>query len=175
MSSRPLHLCTFERILRPGTELLWRDDCWAVLRLKRGAVYLLCEGTPKELTSECVILCPPRSSVTILASRIEEAALAGTIGLVDALSGLLTIAELQCLEFQAPLHFSPYQLLPRSHELALGMAGLEHPAEGRTVARRLCFIESFLNLVAPYMVSACPTSNVENQDAKGRLRQFCES
>lgn len=162
----------FERTLLSGREWPVAAQQWVVLQLAAGIAYLRSGETTKELPSGAVVLSPPGSSTTILASTIGPATVRGLALRTSSLVGLLTALERQCLETQVAQRCAPFLLLPQSHPLSSRLGAACRPDQRLNFQHRLGFLHSFSELLSPYLTEALAKEESGGDDARAQLRQF---
>jgi AraC-like DNA-binding protein len=168
-------MAKFERVVPSGTEWRLATQDWVVLQLSEGIAYAFERNPGKELPGGGVIVCPPKSEITLTASVLGRAVFRGTTIRVGSLIGFLTAMERQCLETEVARQFAPFLSLPAEHTLARRMTQLFAQDQIPTLSNRLAFAQSFAELVGPQLHEAMNKgreSEKNQQDAKGRLRQF---
>jgi hemolysin activation/secretion protein/AraC-like DNA-binding protein len=171
----PVPLTRFERVIPSGLEWNLATPDWVVLQLSEGIAYVFDSKGNRELPLGGVIVCPPKSRITLTASVLEQAQFRGMSIRVSSLIGFLTALERQCLEKEVARKCAPFLEMQPDHPLAARVTQLlaEGPAAGLT--NRLAFAQTFAEMVAPQLHEALNQgmrSDQNQQEAKGRLRQL---
>jgi hemolysin activation/secretion protein/AraC-like DNA-binding protein len=174
-TSNPFHMSRFEKTVASGAE--WRvvAQDWVVLQLSEGIAYAFERNPGKELPRGGVIVCPPKSEITVTASVLGRAVFRGMVIKISSLMGFLTALERQCLETEVARQCAPFLALPAEHAVARRMTQLFAHDQMPALSSRLAFAQTFAELVGPQLNEALNKGreNEKNQqDAKGRLRQF---
>lgn len=170
--SDPEHLSRLERTLASGREWPLSTQNWVVLQLAEGIAYVRSGGTNKELPLGAVVLSPPGSSATILASLLRPATVRGVALRMSSLTGFLTALERQCLETQVAQRCAPFLLLLSAHPLTARLVAVCQQEQAMNLQNRLGFLLTFFEVLAPYLAEALAKGEMPVQDAKARLRQF---
>jgi len=173
--ANPAHLTRFERTLLNGAEWHLATSDWMVLQLSEGIAYAFDNKGNKELPLDGVIVCPPRSQMTLTASVLGRAMFRGMSIRVNSLMGFLTALERQCLETDVARWCMPFLALPAEHPLARRVTQLFAQETMPTLSNRLAFAQTFAELVGSQLHEALKKGreNEKNQqEAKGRLRQL---
>jgi hemolysin activation/secretion protein/AraC-like DNA-binding protein len=171
--SIPGHLAKFERTVPSGAEWRLVTPDWLVLQLSEGIAYALDRKGNKEMPCGGLIVCPPKTEITITASVLRGAKFCGMAIRVSSLTSFLTALERQCLEEEVARQFAPFLTLAAEHPLAGRMRALFAPDQTPTLSNRLALAQAFADLVAGPLDEALNKGKAENpQDAKGRLRQM---
>jgi hemolysin activation/secretion protein/AraC-like DNA-binding protein len=165
------HMSQFERVIMAGSEWNWTADHWVALKLCSGFAYLLEKGRINEIPRNSVLLSPPHTVISILASKVGPATLCGVVIRVDALSGCLTLMERQYLERPSAQQLPPSLLVAESHPLAVRLAEIEKHGKTASLPNRFAFLLAFAELLFP-RASGWDLPEPPNEDAKARLRQF---
>ncbi len=174
-TANPAHLSKFERILLNGAEWHLAAQDWVVLQLCEGIAYAFDSKASKELPLGGVIVCPPKSQITLTASVLGRARFRGMAIRVGSLTGFLTAPERQCLETEVARQCAPFLGLPADHALAGRVTLMFAQTGAPTLSNRLAFAQAFAELVEPQLLVALKEGikNEENQmEAKMRLRHF---
>jgi AraC-like DNA-binding protein len=165
------HLSKFEETLFRGADWPIQTPHWLLVQLHSGIAYLHGGQTKNEFAIGGVVVIPPNSIVTILASVLAEANLRGCAFRVSSLAGVLTAAERVCLETEAAQACAPFRQVRANEPLAerLGQCwrntGLNLPA-------RLGLMHAFSEWVAPWLEGATQRSQPGEQRPASRLRDF---
>ncbi len=173
--ANPVHLTKFERIIPNGAEWHLATSDWVVLQLSEGIAYAFDINGSKELPQGGVIICPPKSQMTLTASVLVQAKFRGMALRVNSLLGFLTALERQCLETDVAGQCAPFLALPAAHPLASRVTKLFAQEEKLALSERLAFAQTFAELLGPQLHEALNRGreNQKNQqEASGRLRQF---
>jgi hemolysin activation/secretion protein/AraC-like DNA-binding protein len=173
--ANPAHLARFERIIPNGAEWHLEALDWVVLQLSEGIAYAFDNKGGRELPLGGVIICPPKSQMTLTASVLGRAMFHGMAIRVNALMGFLTALERQCLETDVARQCAPFLALSADHPLASRVTQLFAQETTLTFSSRLAFAQTFAELVAPQLHEALDKGrgNERNQqEARGRLRQL---
>ncbi|HUD47631.1 MAG TPA: ShlB/FhaC/HecB family hemolysin secretion/activation protein [Candidatus Baltobacteraceae bacterium] len=148
---------------------------WVVLQLSEGIAYAFERKGSKELPLGGVIVCPPKSEITITASVLGQAVFRGMAIRVNSLTGFLTAPERQCLETEVARQLAPFLTLPAEHALAKRVGQIFAQDQKPTFSNRLAYAHTFAELVAPQLYEAL-NKGLENdknqQETKGRLRML---
>jgi AraC-like DNA-binding protein len=170
-----LQLSRFEITVLSGAEWPLVPSDWVVLQLCEGNAYAFGNKITKELQPSGVIVCPPKSNVTMMASVLGQAVFRGMAIQLSSLSGFMTALERQCLENEVARLCAPFLVLPADHLLAKRLMHLFSHENNMTLANRLAVAHSFAELLAPQVHEALQQgreSEKGQQSAKDRLRQF---
>src|SRR5580704_3823372 len=135
-----MHLSQFEKVAPAGGEWQLLMEDWVLLQLCNGAAYVRGGAMYVEIQTGGVIVCPPGSAITILASVLGPATFRGTYIRLSSLSCFLTSIERQYLETEVPRHTAPFLALPASHVLAGRLAGLFGQDAPMALANRLALV-----------------------------------
>lgn len=162
----------FERTLFSGREWPLSTRNWVVLQLSKGIAYVRSSGTSKEVPTGGMVLSPPGSSASILASQIGPATVRGVALCLSSLTGFLTALERQYFETQVARRCSPFLLLPPAHPLAPRLAAFCQPEHSMNLQDRLGFAQAFSEVLSPYLAEALAKGETGRQDAEARLHQF---
>src|SRR5260370_4937447 len=149
-----VHMSKFEKTLFSGAEWPIKAPLWVVLQLSRGIAYLHSGRTNKELPLGGLVVVPPNSSMTIVASVLAETHLRGCSIKVSSLSCLLTLAERICLENEAAQDCAPFQQVAATHPLAERIGQWFQNAEALHLPVRLAFMKSFAEWLPPLVAQA---------------------
>ncbi len=171
----PAHLTKFERIIMSGSESQSTAPDWMVLQLCEGIAYAFDNKGSKELPLGGVVICPPKSQMTLRASVLGRAVFRGVAIRVNSLMGFLTVLERQCLETEVARQCAPFLTLPAEHLLAVRVAQLLAQDAMLTLSGRLAFAQTFAEMVGPQLEQALNKGreNERNQqEARSRLRQL---
>ncbi len=171
----PVHMSKYEKIVPSGTEWQLVTEDWVVLQLSEGIAYAFERNASQELPRGGVIVCPPKSEMTIMASVLGRAIFRGMAMRVSSLMGFLTALERQCLESEVARQCAPFLAVQAAHPLAKRVAQLFARDQMPTLSSRLAFAQTFAELVGPQLNEAMNKGreNGKNQqDAKTRLRQL---
>ena len=172
-SATPTHLTKFERIIPNGAEWNVVTADWLIIQLCEGIAYALGSKGNKDVPLGAVIICPPKSKMTLTASVLERALFRG-IGLrLESLTGFLTALERKCLEKEVAQQCGPFITLAADHALARRMAPMFAQDQALTLAGRLAFTQWFAELITPQLQEAMSRGREDErsqQEAKDRLR-----
>ena len=168
----PEHLVGFEQTLYSGGEWPISMGQWLVLQLCDGVAYLRTAGKSTELQLRAVVVVPPNSSVSILASTLGMTTLRGVGLLMDSLAGFLTALERLCLESQVAQRCCPFLLVPPSHPLAGRLPAVCQGDTAASLPNRLAFLCAFSEVVAPFLAEAMVQQDTVTGNAKAKLRQL---
>ncbi len=174
-SSNPLHLAKFEKTVLSGAEWQLVTQDWVVLQLSEGIAYTFGLKGSKELPRGGVILCPPKSEITMTASVLGRAIFRGMAIKVSSLIGFLTAMERHCLETDVARQCAPFLTVPPEHPVARRVTQLFAQDQMPALANRLALAQAFAELVGPQLSEAMNKgreNHKNQQDAKWRLRQF---
>jgi hemolysin activation/secretion protein/AraC-like DNA-binding protein len=172
--SNPVHLSKFERAVQSGADWRLATPAWVVLRLSEGIAYAFDGKANKELPQGGVIVCPPKSPITMTASGLGQALFRGMALRVSSLAGFLTAMTRQCLEIEVARRLAPFLVLPSEHPLAKRLAQIFAQDQAPTLSERLAFTQAFAELVEPQLHEALNVGLAKEknqQDAKARLRE----
>jgi AraC-like DNA-binding protein len=170
-----LHLSKFETTVLSGAEWPLVTTDWVILQLCEGTAYAFGSKVSKELPPSGVIVCPPKSNVTMMASVLGQAVFRGMAIQLSSLSGFMTALERQCLETEVARQCAPFLVLPADHPLAKRLMYTFLHEKDMTLPSRLAVAQTFAELLAPQMHEALHQGQeIEKgqQSAKDRLRQF---
>jgi AraC-like DNA-binding protein len=170
-----LHLSRFETTVLSGAEWPLETTDWVILQLCEGSAYAFGSKVSKELPLAGVIVCPPKSSVTMMASVLGQAVFRGMAIQLSSLSGFMTALERQCLESEVARQCAPFLVLPADHPLAKRVVCVFQHEDNMTLPNRLAVAQTFAELLAPQMQQALQQGQEAEkgqQGAKERLRQF---
>jgi hemolysin activation/secretion protein/AraC-like DNA-binding protein len=170
-----LHLSKFETTVLSGAEWLLVTSDWVILQLCEGNAYAFASKVTKELPQSGVIVCPPKSSITMMASVLGQAVFRGMAIQLSSLSGFLTAMERQCLETEVARQCAPFLVLPADHPLAKRLMYFFLHEDNMTLPNRLAVAQTFAELLAPQMHKALQQGEETEkgqQGAKERLRHF---
>jgi hemolysin activation/secretion protein/AraC-like DNA-binding protein len=174
-TSNPAHLSRFERIIVTGAEWNLVAVDWVVLQLCEGIAYAFDRNATQELPLGGVIVCPPKSELTITASVLGQAKFRGMAIRVSSLTGFLTALERQCLETEVARRFAPFTSLPVDHPLAKRTTQIFNQDQKPELSSRLAFAQTFAELVGPHLREAVEKGSkteTNQQEAKVRLRHL---
>lgn len=149
-----VHLSKFENVLCSGAEWAVQSPLWVVFQLHRGVAYACADRVNDELVSGGIILIPPYSSLTVLASQLGEVGLRGFALRISSLLGLITAAERMCLEGELAQESAPFRKLPPTHPLAERMNQLFQGEPVTGLTERLALVQAFLEWSAPSLSQA---------------------
>jgi AraC-like DNA-binding protein len=170
-----LQLSKFEITVPSGAEWPLVTSDWVILQLYEGNAYAFGNKITKELPPCGVIVCPPKSSLTMMASVLGQAVFRGMAIQLSSLSGFMTALERQCLENEVARQCSPFMVLQADHPLAKRLTHLFSHEDNMTLPNRLAVAQTFAELLAPHTQDALEQgreSEKGQQSAKDRLRQF---
>ena len=85
--ANPAHLAKFEKIILSGAEWHLAAPDWVVLQLGEGIAYVFDSKGSKELPLGGVIVCPPKSQMTLTASVLGRRCSAEWRSRVSSLTG----------------------------------------------------------------------------------------
>jgi hemolysin activation/secretion protein/AraC-like DNA-binding protein len=171
----PAHLSRFERIILNGAAWNLATSDWLVLQLCEGMAYAFDRNGTKELPLGGVIVCPPKSTITVTASVLGRAVFRGMPIRVNSLTGFITVLERQCLETEVARQSVPFVTLPAEHPLAKRVTQLFAHDQAANLSNRLAFAQTFAELVEPLLHVALNKgrdNQMSQQAAKTRLRQI---
>jgi len=171
----PLHLSKFETIVLSGAEWPLVTTDWVILQLCEGSAYAFGSKVSKELPPLGVLVCPPKSNITMMASVLGQAVFRGMAIRLSSLSGFLTALERQCLEAEVARQCAPFLVLPPEHPLAQRLTFTFLHENNMTLPNRLAVAQTFAELLAPQLHQALHQgreTEKSQQGAKERLRQF---
>jgi AraC-like DNA-binding protein len=168
-----VHLSKFERTVFGGAEHQVQAQLWVVIQLSRGVAYVRSRQLNMELSLGGLVVVPPNSLVTVLASQLGEANLRGLSIKVSSLSGLLTSAERICLEGEAAQECAPFHQLTATHPLAAHLNQAFQAENGLSLPTRLGFMQAFAEWLAPCLAKAA-TKKIDavDQNPRVRLKEF---
>jgi AraC-like DNA-binding protein len=166
------HMSRFERTLYSGREWPLATRNWVVLQLSKGIAYVRSSGTSKEVPTGGMVLSPPGSPASILASQLGPATVRGVALCLSSLTGFLTALERQYFEKQVAQCCSPFLLLLPAHPLAARLAAFCQPDHSMNLQERLGFAHAFSEVLSPYLAEAQAKGETGRQDAEARLHQF---
>jgi AraC-like DNA-binding protein len=166
------HLSRFERTLASGCEWSLSTPNWVVFEVSKGIAYARSSGTSKEVPTGGVVLSPPGSSVTILASQIGPATVRGVGLSLSSMTGFLTTLERQYFETQVAQRCAPFLLLLPAHPLAARLAAFCQPELSLNLQNRLGFAQVFSEVLSPFLREALAKGETGRQDVEARLREF---
>jgi AraC-like DNA-binding protein len=170
-----LHLSKFETTVLSGAEWPLVTTDWVILQVCEGNAYAFGNNVSKLLPPSGVIVCPPKSSVTMMASVLGQAVFRGMAIQLSSLSGFMTAMERQCLENEVARQCAPFLVLPADHPLAKRLFYMFSHENTMTLPNRLAVAQTFAELLAPQMHQALQQgqeAEMGQQGAKDRLRQF---
>jgi AraC-like DNA-binding protein len=170
-----LHLSKFETTVLSGAEWPLVTTDWVILQLCEGSAYAFGSKVSKVLPPSGVVVCPPKSSVTMMASVLGQAVFRGMAIHLSSLSGFMTVQERQCLENEVAQQCAPFLVLPAEHPLAKRLVYMFSNNNTMTLPNRLAVAQTFAELLAPQMFQALQQGQEAEkgqQSAKDRLRQF---
>ena len=173
--ANPGTLARFERIILNGAEWHLTTLDWVVLQLSEGIAYAIDVKGSTDLPLGGVIICPPKSQITLTASVLGRALFRGMAIRINSLMGFLTVPERRCLEAEVAQECQPFLALPAEHPLAVRLTQLFAQEAALTLSNRLAFAQTFAELVTPQLNEALDKGreNEKNQqEASGRLRQL---
>jgi AraC-like DNA-binding protein len=166
------HMSRFERVLYNGSEWPLSTHHWVVLQLSEGIAYAHSAGTSQEVLAGGVVLSPPGSSASILASTLGPATVRGVAVRMNSLTGFLTAIERQCFETQIAPRCAPFLILPPTHPLGAQLSVICDRRNTMALQDRLGFLHVFSEVLSPYLTEAMAQGDTGHQDAVARLRQF---
>jgi AraC-like DNA-binding protein len=169
------HLSRFETTVLSGAEWPLETTDWVILQLCEGNAYAFGSKVSMELPPCGVLVCPPNSNVTMMASVLGQAVFRGMAIQLSSLSGFMTALERQCLETEVARQCAPFMILPADHPLAKRVLCMFQHENNMTLPNRLAVAQTFAELLAPQMHQALQQGQVAEkgqQGAKDRLRQF---
>jgi hemolysin activation/secretion protein/AraC-like DNA-binding protein len=172
--SNPVHLSRFQRTVASGGEWQLLASDWVVLQLSEGIAYAFDRKGNKEMPRGGVIVCPPKSEITMTASVLGRAVFRGMAIRVSSLTSFLTALERQCLETEVARQFAPFLTLPAEHSLARRVAQIFAQDQPPTLSNRLALVQTFAELVGPQLEEALHKGRekeANQQDDKERLRR----
>jgi AraC-like DNA-binding protein len=170
-----LNLSWFEMTVLSGAEWPLVTADWVIVQLCKGSAYAFGNKVSKELPPSGVVVCPPKSNVTMMASVLGPASLRGMAIQLSSLSGFMTALERQCLENEVARQCAPFLVLPADQPLALRLTHLFARENKMRLPCRLAVAQTFAELLAPHMRDALQQAREREkgqQNAKVRLRQF---
>jgi AraC-like DNA-binding protein len=170
-----LHLSKFETTVLSGAEWPLVTTDWVMLQLCEGSAYAFGSKISKVIPPSGVVVCPPKSSVTIMASVLGQALIRGMAIQLSSLSGFMTVMERQCLENEVAQQCAPFLVLSADHPLAKRLICMFSNNNTMTLPNRLAVAQTFAELLAPQMCQALQQGHEAEkcqQSAKDRLRQF---
>jgi AraC-like DNA-binding protein len=168
-----VHLSKFEKTVFSGAEHQVQAQLWVVLQLSRGVAYVRSRQLNKEFPLGGLVVVPPNSPVSVLASQLGEANLRGLSIKVSSLSGLLTSAERMCLEGEAAQEYAPFHQLTATHPLAAHLNQAFQAENGLSLSTRLGFMQAFAEWLAPCLAKAATKkTDAVDQNPKVRLKEF---
>jgi hemolysin activation/secretion protein/AraC-like DNA-binding protein len=170
--SDPIHLSKFDKVALSGTEWPLRAKEWVLLQVCKGVAYARGGAMNVEIQTGGVLVCPPGSAITILASVLGPACFRGVNIRLSSLSGFLTPIERECLETHVARQCAPFLCLPADHVLAGRLASVFNQDGPLTLLNRLAFVQSFAELIAPQLNEAVSKGETVEHDGRTRLRQF---
>lgn len=162
----------FERTLSGGDEWPLSTPNWVVLQISKGIAYVRASGASKEVPTGGLVLSPPRSAATLLASVIGPATVRGASLCLSSLTGFLTALERQYFETQVAPRCAPFLLLPPAHPQAARLAAFCQPEHAMNLQNRLGFAHAFTEVLFPYLGEAIAKGETGRQDVEARLRQY---
>lgn len=169
---QPGHLCGFENELKNGTEWRVSAEYWLIMQLHQGIAYARSANSSVELDLGGLIVIPPGSSVSILASRLENVLLR-CLGLrLDALGGVLSSIERSCLESVATLGIAPLTTLPEQHIFSQRFKHMWRLQEEMGALQRVKLLDGFIEFVAPHLSKGVEMYSPEEPDIRDRLRRI---
>jgi hemolysin activation/secretion protein/AraC-like DNA-binding protein len=171
----PAHLSKFEQVILQGGEWKLAAVDWVILQLSEGVAYAFDCKASLELPQGGVIVCPPKSEVTLTASVLGRVVFRGMAIRINSLAGFLTALERQCLETEVARQCAPFLALPADHALARRLTLIFTLDQALTLSNRLAFAQSFAELVTPQLCDALNKgreSEKNQQEVKVRMRQF---
>ncbi len=171
----PLHLSKFERTVLSGAEWPVVTPDWVILQLCEGSAYAFGGAVSKDFPPSGVLVCPPKSSVRLMASVLGQAVFRGLSIRLSSLSGFMTALERQCLETEVARQCSPFLLLTADHPLAKQVTHMFSNENTMTLPNRLLLAQIFAELLAPQLLEAVNKGRQAEkgqQDAKNRLREL---
>ena len=118
------HLALDEQTLPPSSEWEPPLNCWCFVRLGEGQGYWLGHGEARELTAGDVLALLPSRQGLFRASQLSAVRLFHFRFCPDLMSGLLTMAERQCLDRLAAKSTQAVRFLPSTHPVARQFAEL---------------------------------------------------
>jgi AraC-like DNA-binding protein len=170
-----LHLRKFETTVLSGAEWPLVTTDWVVLQLCEGSAYAFGNKISKLIPPSGVVVCPPKSTVTMMASVLGQAIFRGMAIQLSSLSGFITAMERQCLENEVARQCAPFLVLPGDHPLATRLNNVFSQNNTMALPNRLGVAQTFAELLAPQMHQALQLSQEREKGqngAKDRLRQF---
>ena len=171
----PAHLSKFEKIIPNGAEWHLAASDWVVFQLAEGIAYVFESKDTKELRLGGVIVCPPKSQITLTASVLERALFHGMAIRVGSLAGVPDGARVAMPEMDVARQCAPFLALAPDHALAGRMTQLFAQQQAPALSDRLAFTQAFAELVGPQLCEAMNTgrqSDKNQQEAKGRLQEL---
>lgn len=163
----------FQKSLAGGAEWAVNLPCWVALQLCRGVAYVRSGVKHDELPVGTLLVIPPNSLVTVLASVLTEVNLRGCAIKVSSLNGLLTSAERLCLEKDAAPGCAPYCLLPASAKPAEQLCRFLERGSSANLYSRLALLQAFAEWLAPFLErSAAKWSRNEEETPTSRLKRY---
>jgi AraC-like DNA-binding protein len=169
------HLSKFEATVLSGAEWPLMTTDWVILQLCEGSAYAFGNKISKVLPASGVVVCPPKSNVTMMASVLGQAVFRGMAIQLSSLSGFMTALERQCLENEVAQQCAPFLVLPADHPLAKRLVHMFSHNNNMTLSNRLAVAQTFAEMLAPQMCQALQQgqdAEKGQQSAKDRLRQF---
>ena len=171
----PAHLTGFERIIVNGGEWRLASTEWMILQLTEGIAYAFDNKANTELPLGGVIICPPKTQVTLTASVLGRAVFMGMGIRMNSMMGFLTALERQCLETDVARECAPFMTLPADHPLAKRVTVLFSQGAMQALSNRLAFAQMFAEMVGPRLHEALQRGREEEksqQEGKERLREL---
>ena len=165
-------MAVFEKELAGSDEWRFTTEHWIVMQLYQGIAYIRCSESYGDMPLGGAVICPPRVSITMMASSLGGAKIRGILLRIDAMSGFLTAIERRCIETQAPKQFGPFQIVPPTHRLATQLNEICQRQNMIVLSNRLAMLQGFAELLAPYLSAALAGGKEEFQDAEERMRQI---
>ena len=166
------HMAVFEKGLDGSDEWRFTTEHWTIMQLYHGIAYIRCSESYGDMPLGGAVICPPRVSITVMASSLGGAKIRGILLRIDAMSGFLTAIERICIETQAPKQFGPFQIVPPTHKLATQLNEICQRQNMTVLSNRLNVFQGFAELLTPYLGVAIAKGEEEFQDAKERMRQL---
>ena len=168
-----VHMSRFEKTLFSGAEWIVNAPLWLLLQLQGGAAYARSGQLNVEMATGGVLVVPPNSPATVLASQLGQASLRGFSVRMNSLMGFLTAAERRCLEGEAERECAPFRQVAPPQPLAALVEECLRDEKGPNLPARLGLMQAFTEWLSPCLErNAARHSEKPLENPKMRLARF---
>ena len=132
-----LNSSRFEMTVLSGAEWPLVPEDWVIVQLCEGSAYVFGGKVSKEFPPSGVVVCPPKSNVTMMASVLGQAVFRGMAIQLSSFAGFMTALERKCLETEVARQCAPFLVLPADHPLAKRVWRMFQHEDNMTLPNRL--------------------------------------